>query len=250
MALNTASSSSAVGELIMAQALLEAWNAPSAVTAVTIDAVGKQVVQADNTTVSSLAKDGDTISWTQNDKALPFPILGLHENWWQFPPVVTFDKWPPKLTFLNPPPRPNWDDTNAAAQMIVDLSGFYNALDREPLIVRGLPSGNYELKINSQTIGRFSATQLDQGINLAEYRTPMLLQAYDVLDLVYKEVQWRYYAWRAIQLQLAFDHDPAVQKAANKLIAALYAQKGQIADQQYDAARPHPAHYELARVTH
>jgi len=239
---------SAVGELIMAQALLKAWGASSVATAVTIDATGKQVVQADNTTVSDLVKNADTLSWTQKDRSLPFPILGLHETWWQFPPVVTFDQWPPKLTFLNPPPQPNWDYTNAAAKMIVDLSGFYDALDQEPLVVRGLQSGNYELRINGQTVGQFTAAQLEQGINLAECHTPMLLQGYDLLDLVYKEVQWRFYAWRAIQLQLAFDHDAAVQHASKKLIAALYAEKDKIEDQQYAAAQPQPTHYELVRA--
>ncbi len=238
---------SAVGELIMAQALLEAWNAPSVVTAVTINAAGKQVAQADNTTVSDLAKSDDTVSWTQNDRCLPFPILGLHEKWWQFPPVVGFNKWPPALTFYNPPPQPKWDHTNAAAKMMVDYSGFYDALDQEPLVVRGLESGNYELKINGDAVGQFSAAQLEQGINLAEYRTPMLLQAYDVLDLVYKQVQWRFYAWRAIQLQLALDDNPAVQRASKKLIAALHAQKEQIEEQQYVVNQPKPAHYELVR---
>jgi hypothetical protein len=241
---------SAVGELMMAQALLKAWDAPSVVTAVTIDAAGKQVVQADNTTVSGLATNADSVSWTQNDRSLPFPILGLHEEWPQFPPVGTLanSKWPPPLTFVNPRPQPNWDRTNAAAKMIVDLSGFYDALDQEPLVVRGLQSGNYELKINGQAVGRFSAAQLAQGINLAEYRTPMLLQAYDVLDLVYQEVQWRFYAWRGVQLQLASDHDPSVQRASKKLIAALYAEKDKIEDQQYAADRPQPTHYELVRV--
>jgi lysophospholipase L1-like esterase len=240
---------SAVGELIMAQALLKAWNAPAVVTSVTIDAAGKEAVQADNTTVSDFGKNSDAISWTQRDHVLPFPILGLHENWWQFPPVVSFFKWPPTLTFYNPPPRPEWDYTNAAAKMIVDDSGFYGDLDQEPLVVRGLPSGDYELKINNQSVGKFSAAQLEQGINLAEYRTPMLLQAYHILDLVYKQVQWRFYAWRAIQLQLALDNDPVVQRAAKKLIAALYAQKDNIEDQQYAASQPKPAHYELVRVT-
>jgi lysophospholipase L1-like esterase len=239
---------SAVGELIMAQALLKAWGAPSVVSAVTIDATGKQVAQADNTAVSDLGKTSDAISWTQNDRSLPFPILGLHDDWWQFPPVVGFDRWPPSLTFLNPPPQPKWDYTNAAAEMIVDDSGFYDALDQETLVVRGLQTGDYELKINGQTVGQFSAAQLDQGINLAEFRTPMLLQAYHVLDLVYKQVQWRFYAWRAIQLQLALDHNPAVQRASKKLIAALYAQKDQIEDQQYGASQSQPTHYVLIRV--
>ena len=242
---------SAIGELIMAQSLLGAWNAPSVVTAVTIDATGAEVVKADNTRVTSLVKGGDTLSWTQKDRSLPFPILGLHEDWPQFPPVATLSgsKWPPPLTFYNPPPRPNWDYTNAAARMIVDLSGFDSALNQEPLVVSNLQSGDYELKINGQAVGRFSAAQLEQGINLAAYRTPMLLQAYDVLDLVYKQVQWRFYAWRAIQLQLARDQDRAVQRASQKLISALYAEKDKIEDQQYVASQPQAMHYELVRVT-
>ncbi|MGH7994482.1 MAG: hypothetical protein ACREDQ_13255, partial [Limisphaerales bacterium] len=229
---------------------LQAWSAPAVVTAVTLDAAGKQVVRADNTTVSALDGSTNSLAWTQNDRSLPFPILGLHEVWPQFPPVGTLSnsKWPPPLTFVNPPPQPKWDYTNAAAKMMVELSGFYDALDQEPLKVRGLQPGNYELKINGQTVGQFSAAQWEQGINLAEYRTPMLLQAYNVLDLVYKQVQWRFYAWRAVQLQLAFDHDPAVQRASQKLIDALYAEKDKIADQQYIAARPQPAHYELVRL--
>ena len=242
---------SAVGELLMAQALLRAWDAPPVVTAVTIDAAGKQVVQQDNTTVSGLGEVANplSLSWTQNDRSLPFPILGLHEDWPQFPPVAALNGWPPGLTFISQPPQPKWDYTNAAARMMVGLSGFYQALDQEPLTVRGLPSGNYELRINGQTVGRFSAAQLEQGINLAEYRTPMLLQAYDVFDLVYQEVQWRFYAWRVVQLELAFDHDPAMQRATRKFIAALYAEKDKIEDQQSVAGRPQPAHYELVRLT-
>ncbi|HUA67992.1 MAG TPA: hypothetical protein VMA13_05545, partial [Candidatus Saccharimonadales bacterium] len=102
--------------------------------------------------------------------------------------------------------------------------------------------------INGQPIGQFSAAQLDQGINLAQYHTPMLLQAYDVLDLVYKEAQFRFYAWRVIQLQLAFDKDRAVQYASEKLIDTLYTRTDQIADDASSAAKPQPAHYELVRI--
>jgi lysophospholipase L1-like esterase len=239
---------SAVGELIMAQALLKAWGAPPVVTAVTLDAAGKQVVRADNTTVSGFEESTDTLSWTQKDRSLPFPILGLHEDWPQFPPVGALSHWPPPLSFINRPPEPKWDYTNAAAKMIVDLSGFYQALDQEPLMVRGLQPGNYELRINGQTVGQFNAGQLEQGINLAEYRTPMLLQAYHLLDLVDEEVQWRFYAWRVIQLPLAFDHDSALQRASRKFLAALYAEKDKIEDQQYVAGRPQPTHYELVRL--
>ncbi|HUZ06203.1 MAG TPA: SGNH/GDSL hydrolase family protein [Candidatus Paceibacterota bacterium] len=238
---------SPVGELVMAQSLLQAWNAPSNVSAVSIDAAKIAVVKSDHTAVSDLkAGDDGNISWTQKDGSLPFPILGLHENWPQFPPTEN-NQWG-QPSFFWPAPEPKWDSTNAAAEMIVKLSGFYDALDQEPLQVSGLKAGNYRLKINGQTVGEFSDRQLDDGVNLAEFHTPMLEQSCHVLDLVWKQVQWRYYAWRDIQIRLMDDQDPKVQKTSAALIAALEAQKDKDAEQQYTAARPKPAHYELSRL--
>jgi hypothetical protein len=234
------------GELVMAQALLQAWDAPATVTSVTIDASKDAVVQTNQTAVSQLSATGGTISWTQNDQCLPFPILGLHDDWPQFPPTEN-DVWG-KPSFFWPARQPRWDYTNAAAEMIVKLSGFYEALDQEPLRVAGLPAGNYQLKINDQTVGEFSDQQLNDGINLAAYQTPMLEQSYRVLALVWKQVEWRYYAWRDIQIRLMEDHDPKVQKAAAALIAALEAQKERDAEQQYVANQPQPTHYELTRL--
>ncbi len=191
------------------------------------------------------AGDGGALSWTQADACLPFPILGLHEKWWQFPP--TERDWG-ALTFFTPAPQPDWDHPDPAAALIVRLSGFYGALDREPLQVEGLKTGRYELKINGTPVGTFSAEQLHAGVNLAEYHTPMMDQARQVLDQVWKETAWRFFAWRGIQTQLTFDKDTAVQQAADALIAALHNQELGIAKETYRAARPQPAHYELAPV--
>jgi lysophospholipase L1-like esterase len=238
---------SPVGELIMAQALLQAWDAPSTVSSVAIDAAKNVVGLADNTDVSDLKAGADgSLSWTQKDGSLPFPILGLHEDWPQFPPTEN-NKWA-RSSFFWPAPQPKWDYTNAAAEMMVHLSGFYQALDQQPLKISGLQAGNYQLKINGQVVGEFSDRQWNDGINLAGLRTPMLEQSYQVLALVWKQVAWRYFAWRDIQLRLADDHDPKVQSAAESLIAALEAQKERDAEQQYAAARPQPAHYELTRL--
>jgi lysophospholipase L1-like esterase len=236
---------SAVGELVMAQALLQAWGAPATVTAVAIDAAGQRVDQAANTAVTDLAKSGDVLSWTQADACLPFPILGLHEKWWQFPP--TERDWG-SLSFVTPAPAPKWDETDPGAALMVRLSGFYAALDQEPLKVTGLKPGRYALKINGTDVGAFDAGQLAAGVNLAEYHTPMMDQAWQVLDLVWKQTAWRFFAWRGVQTQLTFDKDPAVQQAAQGLIAALETQRQGIAQQEYAAAKPQPAHYELAPV--
>jgi len=233
---------SAIGELVMAQALLQAWGAPATVTAVTIDAAASRADQAVNTTVTDLAAAGGGLAWTQADTCLPFPILGLHEKWWQFPPT---ERDGGSLSFLTPAPEPKWDETDPGAALVVRLSGFYAALDQEPLKVTGLKPGRYVLKINGTDVAEFSADQLAAGVNLAELHTPMLDQAREVFDLVWKQTAWRFFAWRGVQTQLTFDKDPAVQQAAQALIAALEAQRQDIAHQEYAAARPAPAHYEL-----
>lgn len=237
---------SAAGELVMAQGILKAWNAPETVTSISIDAAGNSVNLAENTSVSDLKIAYGVLSWTQNDRCLPFPILALHDDWPQFPPV---ERDGGSLTFFNPAPEVNWNYTNASTAMIVQDSGFYQALDQEQLQVTSLQPGNYRLKIDGRTVGEFSAEKLDAGVNLAQYRTPMLERSYRVLHLVWQEVEWRYFAWRGIQNQLWFDRNPAVQKATKSLMAALEAQKESIVKQQYDAARPHAMRYELALIT-
>lgn len=234
---------SAVGELVMAQALLKAWHAPETVSSVAIDGANGRVLSAANANVTDVVNQKGVLSWTETDASLPFPILGLHENWWQFPP--TEREWGAQ-TFFTPAPKPDWSKTEPAAAMIVRLSGFYAALDQQPLRVTGLQAGDYVLKIDGAEVGRFNADRLGAGINLAQYHTPMLDQAYGVLDLVWKQTAWRFFAWRGIQTQLTFDEDPAVQKAAASLIAALEAQREGIVQQEYAAAKPRTVHYEIA----
>jgi lysophospholipase L1-like esterase len=235
---------SAAGELVMAQGILQTWNAPATVTSVTIDAAKNEAAHADNTAVSDVKTANGVVSWTQSDQCLPFPILALHDDWPQFPPSEGGG-----TSMFWPAPAPRWDYTNAATEMIVNDSGFYAALDQEPLQVTGLAAGNYQLKINGQPVGEFSAQELGAGVNLAEYHTPMLEQSYRVLDLVWQEVQWRYFAWRGIQLKLQPNHDPAVLKATDALIAALEAQKEGFVAEQYAAAHPQATRYELVPAT-
>jgi lysophospholipase L1-like esterase len=230
-------------ELVMARLLLMAWGAPATVTSVAINAVEGAVLESDNTTVSNLKAEAGKISWTQKDASLPFPILGLHENWPQYPPFARHGN---SLTFFWPAPQPKWDYTNTTTEKIVELAGLYKALDQELLSVSGLKPGNYQLKINGQIIGKFSSQQLRKSINLAAYQTPMLEQSYSVLALVWKQTQWRYFAWRGIQAELSDNNDPRVQDAADSLVAALETQRQQIIDQASATSQSQLTHYELA----
>jgi lysophospholipase L1-like esterase len=229
-------------ELVMARLLLNAWNAPATVTSVAIGASENAVLESDNTTVSDLKAETGRVSWTQKDESLPCPLLGLHENWPQYPPIARHGN---SLTFFWPAPAPQWNYVNPTTDKIIDLAGIYKALDLELLSVSGLKPGNYLLKINGQIIGKFSASQLRKGINLAGYRTPMLEQSYNVLALVWKQTQWRYFAWRGIQMELADNNDHHVQDAAGSLVAALETQRQEIIDQAQAASQPGLTHYEL-----
>jgi lysophospholipase L1-like esterase len=58
------------GHLIMAEALLKAWNAPATVASVEIDAAAKRVARADNAKVTAL-QVGSNLTWSETDSALP-----------------------------------------------------------------------------------------------------------------------------------------------------------------------------------
>src|ERR1022692_2599539 len=67
-------------------------------------------------------------------------------------------------------------DTELAEKALADLE----SLDAEPLVIRGLGHGRYELRIDGQNVGTFSDDDLASGVNLARYNTPMRWQAYRV----------------------------------------------------------------------
>ena len=245
---------SAAGELLMAEALLKLWNAPAAVTKVAIS--GDKVQLAGNTQVTNLhtGVDGD-IRWTQRDGSLPFPMLSLHEVWPQFPPENGWQSPQPNFHFINPP-----------AQAIIRAGHLYRRLNQEQLQVAGLSAKSYKLSINGQAVGTFSATALARGINLARYRTPMLLQAYHVLAMVWNRTQVRFYAWRDVQLPIEQYCPPwnsprlilfpgvsvaaraVVRTDGENLAHAIYATLPDMLSAERQAATPLADHYELKPV--
>jgi lysophospholipase L1-like esterase len=195
------------GHLIMAEALLKAWNAPATVASVEIDAVAKRVVRADNAKVTDLVV-GSSLSWVETDSALPMPL--------------------------------DLDDKVVA--LSVHSSDFIEALDQETLKVTGLASARYTLKIGSQKVGDFSKEQLQEGINLATLPTPMAKQAVLVHDLTLKHNDIHFARWREVQVALqnyTFVGEQAAVDALDKL-------EKEVVHEQRVAAQPIPRHYELA----
>jgi lysophospholipase L1-like esterase len=208
---------SPAGQLIMAQSLLKAWNAPSLVSAVSLDAKGPRIISADNAEVTDLARSGDALTWTQLDKALPFPIShkGFFEN----------------LDFKDP-----------TVALAVKTSDFFASLDRQPLKVDGLDAADeYTLSIDGKPVGTFSTYELGSGVNLAELVTPMTEQALAVHHKTIDHTQLHKYRWREIQMR--FQDAPAqyVQSA----VEGLDGLERTLVAEQHALAQPKPHKFEL-----
>jgi lysophospholipase L1-like esterase len=198
------------GHLIMAEALLKAWNAPPTVASVEIDAARKRVVHAAKAEVKEL-RAGEDLSWNETDEALPFPL-----------PVPL-------------------DSVRKPFALAVQSSDFVEALDQEPLKVTGLTATRYALSIDGEKVGDFSREELENGINLAVLPTPMLTQAAKVHDLTLKHNQIHFARCRNIQVSL-HDFSFAGQQPA---LDALDRLEDDTVQEQRAASQPKARHYVL-----
>jgi lysophospholipase L1-like esterase len=157
------------GHLIMAEALLKAWNAPAVVSATTIDAGGNASIQ--NGAISSLSHKGEALEWRSTETALPFPL----------------------------------DLRDPQTALAVGSSDFMESMDQETLTVRGLdPNRSYSLSIDGgATIATLPGSAWGAGVNIAAMETPMQLQARDVMALIRAHSDVHNTRWRAIQVPLA-----------------------------------------------
>jgi hypothetical protein len=191
----------------MAEALLKAWNAPSTVSSVAIDARDAKVTAAEKAKVTDLVAKGGTVRWTQLDEALPFPI----------------------------------DLKDAATDLAVRSSDVIDALDRQVVKVAGLEADGYALSIDGEPIGTFTNTQLAEGVNLATLPTPMLKQAARVHQLTLSHANLHQTRWRTIQVPYQASKSPNLAKA----IDGLDGLEAEIIADQRAAAQPRPHNFEL-----
>jgi lysophospholipase L1-like esterase len=132
--------------LLIAMAVLKAWNAPALVSSTNINAKQLSADGSEGVTISSLQRDNKAVSWQSEEDALPLPLV----------------------------------ENNAGIQYIKRICEMVVTLNREPLKVEGLAAGDYRLTIDDTTVGTFSDATLTRGINLAELDTPMRRQSQSV----------------------------------------------------------------------
>ena len=194
------------GHLLMAEALLRAWNAPALISDVELDLGRKEPVRQSNTHVADV-RAAQGIAWTQLDEALPMPVNMAD-------PIVS---------------------------LAVRSSDFVAALNQQMLKVRGLGAGRYTLNIDGEPVGVFNAAQLASGINLAELPTPMARQAAEVHALTLRHNNIHAARWRQLQVPLERNTSAHLSKA----LEALDELESDVIKEQRAAAQPRPRRYEI-----
>jgi lysophospholipase L1-like esterase len=130
-----------VGHFVMAHIFLKAQGVPGDVSTIGIDAKRGKANIAVNCTIGDVKAGPTNVNFDCTEKALP---------------LVVPDEAKPALA----------------------LVPFMKELNEEKLIVTGLAAGNYELKIDGQVVGEYSADALKSGVNLAENdKTPQYQQS-------------------------------------------------------------------------
>jgi lysophospholipase L1-like esterase len=197
------------GHLLMAAALLDAWDAPATVSAVTIDAGGEtpRATAAENAKVTDLAATAGRLSWTQEDAALPMPI----------------------------------DRNDPVIALAVRSSDVMDQLNQQPLRVTNAKAAKYTLTIDGQEVGSFTREGLAEGINLAEHRTPMAQQAAEVHALTLLHNNAHFVRWRQLQVPFQDEERPQLKGA----LAGLDNLERGLVAQQRAAAQPRPHRFEL-----
>jgi lysophospholipase L1-like esterase len=150
------------GHMVMAYLILKAQGLTGkSVADVEINATDKKVTKAENSKISKVITTADGISFDYLAKSLPYPLDTISRSWG------------------------NHKKQSEATKLVP----FMNEFNREMLTVKDLPAGNYQLKIDDEVIGKWSATALANGINLAEQtNTPQYQQAIQIMDL--NEERW------------------------------------------------------------
>lgn len=160
--------------LIMAAQLFQAWNGDPVVSKVSVNARSRSITE----TVHASAQMLDSLRWRQTEQALPYPT-----------------------------------PSDSLSKFVLSIEPFQREQNQEILQVTNLLPGNYELTIDGKPISVFSAQALRDGVNLADYETPMMARAREVERLVSKRVLRSFNRWQAIR-----NSNPA--DLANELHAA------------------------------
>ena len=167
------------GHMVMAAAVLKAWNAPATVAEINIDIRGKSGRVSDhvNTKVKGLPKPKLGMAFTHLDEALPWPL----------------DRDPEK---------------NPDMQLALKSTDAETTLNRFLLKIRGLPVGEYTISVDGTEITKATNEALGEGLDLAALPAlPSNQQAKEVLGLVRKHNDLHFQRWRRVQFPVSKNNE-------------------------------------------
>lgn len=155
------------GQAYMAYYILKGLNAGGSIAEIAIDAQNGKIESEQGSYVRNLAVKDNTVSFTRQDRALPFHFSG--EKDWNLP-FTQKDKW-------------------------------YDDLNRDWLVVKNLQQPYALLTIDGEAVAVFSREQLGQGINLSLLpQSAMLKQGALIADMTEQRHAADYTRWRRILL--------------------------------------------------
>lgn len=141
-----------------------------------VNAANKRVVKEANCSITSISGSVDSLSFDYLAKSLPYP--------------------------LDTTPR-GWGNHHSQAEAL-KLIPFTDNFNQEMLRVRGLKNEDYNVYMDGEQIGSWSATQLSDGINLAEISTtPEYQQAIQIREL--NEERWE--IERRLRMYIYMEYD-------------------------------------------
>jgi hypothetical protein len=197
----------------MAWAILKGLGAPADVSRAEFAAPAGTVAVAEHCAISNVKIADSGLSFDRLDEALPMPVDARAETALKIAPVLA------------------------------DLS-------RYELRITGLAPGNYEVKIDGESVARVSRDKLAEGLNLSDLPGPVTKQCRTVLSLVLQKNDVFFRRWRDVQLfnLPTWAENPA---SANGRAAELAKLDRQIVDleSQIDTARkPVLRRFEIKQV--
>jgi lysophospholipase L1-like esterase len=188
---------------IMAATLARSWGFSPIVANVRLDASQPAATSADNAQISDLATKDGKLTWTELDGSLPLPL----------------------------------DLENGLVRFVANVSDLAD-MDQEILRVDHLTAAQYTLKIDGHTVDTFDRSQLEQGVNLALYATPMEDQARDIDGTEHKRMWLDETHFAIVQEGPQLPDEAGMNKALEEKDALLSA------DQRKNA-QPKPHAFEL-----
>jgi lysophospholipase L1-like esterase len=188
---------------IMAAALAHSWGFSPVVANVHVDASQPAATATENAQISSLAVKDGRLTWTELDGSLPLPL----------------------------------DLENDLLRFIVNISDLAD-MDQEILRVDHLAAERYTLKIDGHDVAALDRSQLEKGVNLALYATPMEDQARDIDSSEQKRM------WLDDTHFVIVQEGPELPDQAG-LAKPLVEKDAQLSADQHKNAQPKPHAFEL-----